>query len=149
MRRVQAVQLVNALINQADIVLKEYPITSIIQKPQASPDAPNADKRYYWSIGPYFWPQLITAQNPRGEPWFRRDGVFNQQVSVAGPGPRMIALLQIVISNSSACSRFAFHAFPMQMRCRMHILCSPSALVDVCCYVQLLRQLAMRRTTKW
>ena len=66
-----------ALLNQAEIVYNEYPVYTITAKPEAPPDG---NKRSYWSIGPYFWPQPITPQNPRGEPYFRRDGVFNAQV---------------------------------------------------------------------
>ena len=73
----QAQQVVKALINQADIVYSTIPIHTIINKPRAPP---GGDKRYYWSVGPYFWPQPITPENPRGEPYFRRDGVFNTEV---------------------------------------------------------------------
>ena len=76
----QAKQLVAALINQADLMHRETPIHTITNKPTPPP---NGDSRYYWSVGPYFWPQPITPDNPRGEPYFRRDGVFNSNVRTA------------------------------------------------------------------
>jgi hypothetical protein len=71
----QAVQLVKGLMNQANLVY-DTPIYTITEKPSAPK---NESKRYYWSIGPYFWPSQITPENPRGEPYTRRDGVFNAQ----------------------------------------------------------------------
>jgi hypothetical protein len=74
-------QLVKALINQADIVFSTYPIHTIINKPEGAIEGNvTVDKRYYWSVGPYFWPGPKTPDNPRGLPWSRKDGVFNVNV---------------------------------------------------------------------
>ena len=78
----QAVQQVEALLIQADIVYDTEPIHSVTYKPNAPK---TGDKRTYWSVGPYFWPQPITPDNPTGEPYQRRDGMFNEDVR--GPLP--------------------------------------------------------------
>ena len=73
----QAKQLTRALVNHADLIFDTVPIHSITFKPTAPK---TGDKRTYWSIGPYFWPQPITPDNPTGEPFLRRDGIFNLEV---------------------------------------------------------------------
>jgi hypothetical protein len=80
----QATQLVKGLLNQVNIIYDTVPIHTVTAKEEA-PTKAAGDKRFYWSIGPYFWPQEKTPQNPRGEPYIRRDGEFNAEVCCSCP----------------------------------------------------------------
>jgi hypothetical protein len=75
--RTQAKQVVDAVVSTADVVLSTYPLTTIIDKPRTPP---NADKRFYMTVGPYYWP------SPNGNAsYVHKDGEFNPDVRAPNP----------------------------------------------------------------
>jgi len=63
----------NALIDKADMALKEGPF-SVMDKKRT---APSGDKHDYLSGGPYWWPD---SSKPDGLPYIRRDGEVNPEM---------------------------------------------------------------------
>jgi hypothetical protein len=53
------------------------PIRSVMEKPET---APSGDKHDYLSLARYFWPTNVSADNPDGLPYKRRDGKVNPDI---------------------------------------------------------------------